>query len=204
MAVLRIIRGLNRHSIGLHWLRGTVPQHKKEDLCCFVSEFFHHAEPVLKEWGRWRYDRSIEFEPLGVTIYFDSTPDRGRNIHAGRCCLDVPGSAIDLLSPEDQRQFIRLLMVKFHFRASRFDIAFDDYKKRIAVAQVYEYYQQGAVVGFRRADRYVGQKTPGKKGKINDGLTSGVRGFPAFSHKPPVVQMRERQAPQYYYTRSAA
>ncbi len=56
---------------------------------------------------RWRYDRSIDFEPLGINVYFNSTPDRGRSIHAGRCCLDVPGGAIDLLSPEDQRWFMR-------------------------------------------------------------------------------------------------
>ncbi len=171
-----VLRGLNQHSIGLHWLRGTVPQEREEDLCIYISEVFQKSEPVAQEWGRWRYDRSINFEPLGVTVYFDSTPDRGRNIHAGRCCLDVPGSAIDILSPDDQRQFIRELILRFHFRASRFDIAFDDYKRRVEVSDVYDCYQEGAVVGFRRADRYIGQKSPGKKGKINDGLTFGVRG----------------------------
>ncbi len=171
-----VSRGLNPHSIGLHWLRGTVAQERKDDLCSFIAEVFSDSEPVSQEWGRWRYDRGVRFEPLGIALYYDSTPDRGRNIHAGRCCLDIPGSAIDLLPPDGQRELVQELMLRFHLRASRFDIAFDDYKRNIEVSALFEHYQEGAVVGFRRVDRYIGQKTPGKKGKINDGITFGVRG----------------------------
>jgi len=134
--------------VSVHWLTGSVPADRSFALVRYVAAMVG-AKPTIREWGRFRYDCSACWETEGICLYFDSTESRSQEVHGGRACLMVPGSALDSLDGEGLGQLLADLLYRFWFRASRIDVAWDDYERRITPGQVWEYCRAGDVSGFQ-------------------------------------------------------
>lgn len=134
--------------VSVHWLQGTFPASKLSALAAWLESVIGSA-PEVQEWGRYRYDCSLSWVQ-GVTVFFDSSESRAAQVHNNKFCLSVTGSFLDSLTSDGLYEFCRVLFHTFWLRASRVDIAFDDYKKIVLPAQVAEYAGAGSVSGFRK------------------------------------------------------
>lgn len=120
-------------SVGVHWLRGTVPDVEQtwlvETLCrCFGQEFqeFEH--------GFWSYDRHVKW-PCGAMLLYHSTAT-GAELVKNRIALEIPGRALETLDAWD----ILMLCVSLYdhqFQASRIDLYFDDVERIITPTVLY-------------------------------------------------------------------
>jgi len=136
-------------SVGVHWLQGTCPAEKVLGLVGYLAEAFGGLEGVEKDWGRYTYDRGIELLPLGVWVFYDSTAERGRRMHGGRCVVAIPGSALDRLDAEALRDLVHELCYRFWFLGTRVDLCFDDYRRHVSVGVLEELAERGDFTGFQ-------------------------------------------------------
>jgi hypothetical protein len=95
---------------------------------------FFGEGPTANRWGRFFYDRHYAW-PVGVKLYYHSDGDKA-GLTGDRVCIDVSGSALDMLGTYQQAVFARGLL-QFDFKASRGDGYFDDYSRRITPTELY-------------------------------------------------------------------
>lgn len=132
--------------VSVHWVQGTVPVERVFALAEFLAG--HFGNPEIVQWGRFRYDCACVFGS-GVMIYFDSSEERATKVHRGRACLCVPGSALDILSGAELHQFLKRLVGDFWLKGTRVDVSWDDYKRRVQVADVAIAAWAGNFSGFK-------------------------------------------------------
>jgi len=130
-----VLRGLDSQievQTGVHCARGTVSNRQFGALKSYVNAFFGDS-PQHMLWGRWFYDRMLQWDD-GPSLLYHSDPDRAERT-AGRVCLDVPGSVFDRLGMWATLLFLRGL-AQFDFQSSRFDGYLDDMDRTITPAQI--------------------------------------------------------------------
>ncbi len=81
--------------VGVHWLRGSVPHRRVQEMIPFLAELFGEQwEPY--EYGLWIYDRSMLW-PNGVRVNCHSSEERADRITKGKATLEIPGQCPDAL-----------------------------------------------------------------------------------------------------------
>lgn len=163
-------------AVSVHWLQGTIPAERVEALLDYLLAMIG-TPPELQEWGRYRYDCSASWAACGVVVYFDSSLARAKDVHAGRACLLFPGTACDGLAAAGLGQFLQDLAVRFWFRCTRIDVAWDDMARRITPAAIAGDVEQGNFTGFRVFEHRRPQRLgPGGAVAEGDTLSFGRRG----------------------------
>ncbi len=163
--------------IGIHWLRGTVHHRERAWLIDRLKLYFGTEYEEL-ERGFWSYDRILRW-PSGVMLLFNST-EEGLATNNGRIAVEIPGFACDLLSTMHLGQLMWFLD-KHQFQCARFDLYYDDYRRRITPRAlyntVYELPDDDAGPAIRNDFQRFRVITPGWKGKGKQGLIENMVTF---------------------------
>ncbi len=181
-------RGLNSQKIqnesgtcgyvGVHWLRCSFRKPMQSQVLHVVDMFFGDHE--VRDWGLWKYDRSFYWDSAGVSLQFRDGEKDGEGATQGMSTLEVPGGALESLSPFGVAAFFKAL-ADLSPRVSRMDSFFDDALRRITphdlAGLVYELDEHGAEVrrdftGFRR----IAVKFAASGGLVEDEVDFGRRG----------------------------
>jgi len=99
---------------------------------------------------------------------------KARDRHGNRVLLQLCGESLSQFFPSDLHKFLFDLSCEFWFKASRIDLAFDDYEKIIRPEEVNEYANQGSYTGFRKHKFIGGSKRCGES--TDEGIYFGSRG----------------------------
>jgi hypothetical protein len=164
--------GERKASLSVDWLQGTIPFELMESFIFYMTEIVGHGSEIYNH-GRMGYQASCEWHPFGITLMWDFD-DKNRAIHANRVLLQIGGSGLGCFPAESLYKFFRDLAIKFRFKASRIDLAFDDFKKIIRPTEVYEFAEQRSYQGFRKHKFIGGSGTGGKM--TDEGIYFGTRG----------------------------
>jgi len=158
--------------VGVDWLQGTIPFSKMYALAAYIYKVVG-VEPVLKEYGQNRYNRTAEFEPYGIKIFFDDTEQKCIDVHAGRVTIVIPGTALGIFSKDD----LHLLFRDLVFKGTRIDLNYDDYTRLVTPSEIAEDARKGNFTGFKRIDHRRPEKMiNGKMVITGDTLYFGRRG----------------------------
>jgi len=177
-----LIGGVNTHEsrekvVSVHWIAGTCPTNKLTyAIACIDRAFFGGFEKF--DYGLYRYDRSIRFEAFdGLAIYYDGNKARSEGVHRGRFTIVIPGKALDSLTPERMRSLMWELTDKLLFTATRIDVYWDDFERRITPSEVARHARAGNFAGYRLYE-LSGRKMAvgGEVESISDMVTFGCRG----------------------------
>jgi hypothetical protein len=136
-------------TVGVHWLQGTIPADRVDRVADIIQGYWEAAASEDRDRGRYRYDRSVVWEPFGIALYFDSCEERSREAHAGRAALAIPGSALDMLTGDQLYGLIRDLIGKVYLKATRLDCCFDDYRRVRNPYQIAEECARGNFTRYR-------------------------------------------------------
>ena len=167
-----VIRGCNSqksNEVGIHWLRISFNYKQLEQIIIFISGFFGECDS--DGHGKLGYDDKY-FWPSGVTLNYDSDPERRQKNHKGRITLDVRGSACDELTVSDL-----LVLIEgsdcLGGVSSRNDIFFDDFGRSVEPSDLHDVIDRNDFSGFRMAHK----KQTSKSGKVvHDEVMFGRRG----------------------------
>ncbi|QBG46549.1 hypothetical protein EGM51_03740 [Verrucomicrobia bacterium S94] len=164
--------GERQSSISVDWLQGTIPFDRLEEFQYYMNELCG-LECETYDHGFMGFQVSCEWHPFGIKLAWD-VDKRNRMIHSNRIVVQLPGHALHCFLPVTLRRFLRDLSVKFWFKCSRIDLAFDDFEKIITPEEVNEYAEQGFYKGFRK-HKYIGGTK--RNGELTDsGVYFGTRG----------------------------
>ena len=166
-------------TVGLHWLRGSIPQDRLPKLINYLGLWFG-SESTRREYGYWCYDRSVQW-PNGVTLNFHSTPERCKAMTRGLVNLDIPGGALDAM---DMNSVCLLLIALqgYDFSPSRIDLYFDDHQRIITPSVLFQtVYEEDSDGGILRRNftpfRHITYGTKkGDSGALFDECAFGARG----------------------------
>ncbi|MDF7809542.1 replication initiation factor domain-containing protein [Pontiellaceae bacterium B12219] len=140
--------GERKAAIGIDWLQGTIPFEKLQLVLEYLTNICG-AGYEEKAYGLYGYQACAEFHPFGILVLWDTDQSR-RKQHGDRICLQICGSGISCFPPDSLLRFMRDLSLKFWFKGSRIDLAFDDYEKIIMPLEVWKIAEQGSYSGFRK------------------------------------------------------
>ena len=164
--------GERKSSICIDWLQGTFPYSKMTALFDYLNEMCG-GEAEIYDHGLVGYQESCEWHPFGIKVCWDRDK-KNRINHAGRAFFQIGGSGLSSFPPESIYKFLRDLSIRFFFKASRIDLAFDDYERIIEPEEVNEFSNDGSYKGFRK-HKYIGGST--RSGEATDaGIYFGTRG----------------------------
>lgn len=165
-------------TVGLHWLRGSVPMADTEKLKTYLDTWFGD-ESQDQLYGLWFYDRSTRW-PNGVQLNYHSHSDRA-SITRGRVAIEIPGSALEVMDTAYVVSFMRRLE-DFGFQCSRLDVFYDDVTRLVSpwrlARMVHDEDSDGNVLradftGFRRITK---RTISNAKGRTFDEVAFGSRG----------------------------
>lgn len=164
----------NNNTVGVHWFRSSFDYKDLDKIKTFISGFY--GESDLDDYGNWSYDRRL-FWKSGVSLNFDSDPERCERAHKGRMTLDVPGDACDELTAPDL-----LLLLEgcayFGCKCTRIDVFWDDYSRIVVPQDIQIVIDKNDFSMFRIASKNSTRNRTIKKnnGLIYDAVTFGRRG----------------------------
>jgi hypothetical protein len=119
-------------NLGIHWLRGSVPISRIEDLVRWLNAQF--GQHTRHEHGLWFYDRSLTWAN-GMRLNYHSTPERAE-LTDGWISLEMPGGALEQIDTLGVAWLMQRL-VEFEFRCTRIDLAADDLERVITPRELY-------------------------------------------------------------------
>jgi len=155
---------------GVHWLRISFDFKQLESIKSMVTNFFGVFEICYN--GILSYSARYVWQP-GVSLCFDEDPELREKAHRGRITLDVPGTACDELIPSD-------LLLLFDYcraftgKATRIDVFFDDYNRRVSLKELRSVIVKNDFSGFRIASM---NQTLDCTKKDNGGMTYDAVSF---------------------------
>lgn len=170
--IAKMDAGERTASIGIDWLQGTVPFDRLQVLMLYIEKMSGNPPEILNH-GFLGYQCAAEYHPYGIKVMWDCD-EQARKRHGNRVLLQFCGESLSQFFPSDLHQFLFDLSVEFWFRASRIDLAFDDYEKIIRPEEVNEYANQGSYSGFRKHKFIGGSKRSGVA--TDEGIYFGSRG----------------------------
>jgi DNA relaxase NicK len=94
-----------------------------------------------KQWAN-----SVQGVKGAIALY--NLPDQESD-KLGHCFLSFPARALNRVDPWDVWNMVRALVVRYNFKATRFDACIDDYAKRISYSDLDEAAKKGNYTGFR-------------------------------------------------------
>lgn len=161
-----VIPGCNSqkaNSVTIHWQRYSFDYKDIGDVAAFVSAFY--GDYGMDEFCALNYTTRFIWSN-GVSLNFDSDPERRKRLHRDRITLDVPGSACDELTCPD------LLLLfdgcqELGGKCTRLDIAFDDYGRMVTFDELRSIAARHDYSGFIVASA---NWTHNRTRKENDGL----------------------------------
>lgn len=181
-----VIPEINSHfQLNIDYLRGTIPADRAVDLYWILVDTF--GEPVCSELKpqseRGFYDRLMSW-PGSSEFWYDSPDSMYRNSHKGRYCLTVHSK---VLAGNIARLFRELHQL--NYRASRIDVAMDDFSQTMTLEQIHEAVDSGNITGYRRFEIL-----SDKQGSITiafgrRGRTGSGRYIRAYEHYPEVCRL---------------
>lgn len=146
----------------------------RDHLVAWLDQFFPGQVGEDLDYGQNTYDRSRVWEPLGVRLMWDSTPERAGRLHDGRCFLAIPGQALDSLGAADLLVLVKVLVNQFWFKSTRTDVAYDDGSRLIEPHAVYDAALAGNFTGYKRFQHHCPMRLNGER--EGDMVTFGTRG----------------------------
>jgi hypothetical protein len=162
-----------KDEVGVDWLTGSFPADQLVPLGDYLYSMLGAAE--VQTWGRFRYGASVRWHSYGVEIHFDIDPDRREKVHNGRATVVLPGSVWGAVGSNCQT-VLQALIYGFGVRASRLDVAYDDFSRVREPVEILESANQGDYTGFRVHE-------PGQKYKVGGGLKRDMISFGARGSK---------------------
>lgn len=166
---------LDNNTVGVHWFRSSFNYKDLDKVKAFVSNFFGVCD--LDDFGLWSYDKRLIWKS-GVSLNFDSDPERGQRTHNGRMTLDIPGVACDGLTAPD----LLLLLQEcayYDSKCTRIDVFWDDYSRIVSLKDIEVAVDKDDFSMFRLASKNSTRNRSIKKnnGLIYDAVTFGRRGI---------------------------
>lgn len=156
-----------RSTVKLDWIAGTVPATYLDRLRSFVSDLLGPAEDM--DHGQHTYQSGCVWATGAKLFWTDGRAE---------CCLSLNGRSVDQIPLGQLRGVCCQLVESFTFKASRVDLAFDDYARRVSVQQVRQAAEAHDFTGFQvwqshqahRARDLVGDSVRfGRRGKDGSG-----------------------------------
>lgn len=164
--------GERQSSIGIDWLQGTIPFERFDLVRSYLDAVCgEHREDY--NHGMQGFQAACEWHPFGIKLMWD-TDRKNRENHANRILFQVTGQGLACFPPVSLWRFLRDLSIKFWFKCSRIDLAFDDYEKIIRPDEVNEFAKEGSYKGFRKHKYIGGNRRNGEQ--TDDGIYFGTRG----------------------------
>ncbi|MDF7809651.1 replication initiation factor domain-containing protein, partial [Pontiellaceae bacterium B12219] len=168
----RMDAGERKASIGIDWLQGTVPFEKMPLLTSYLNALCD-TQAEFYNFGMMSFQACCQWHPFGIKMAWD-LDEKNRKRHKDRILLVLEGSTFRDFTPINLFRFVKDMALKFSFKCSRIDLAFDDFEKIIEPREVLSYADQGFYKGFRFHDPHGRRMRNGElKG---DGVTFGARG----------------------------
>ena len=162
--------------VGVHWLQGTIATQHKERIQEYFSKIFG-MKPQERTWGQYRYDRSMIWEPFGVSMFFDSSEDRCLTVHNNRVTVCIPGKALDQLKADVLASLIHDLCYMGWFIATRVDVFWDDFRRMISPCDIATEAEKGNFTGYRKFQHIAPKRwSNGQCVRDGDTVTFGSRG----------------------------
>ncbi len=167
--VKRGVYSQQRNEVGLHWLRISILRKRLTNLLTFLECYFGKASQDGR--GLWSYDTRY-FWSNGASLNYDTDLERAGQWHGGKCTVEIPGQALDLIGKTDLHLFL-LSLRQFSPTCTRIDIFFDDYKRLIEPGSLHSIVKKVDFSGFKMSQ--IKQGFNGKK-LIQDEVDFGKRG----------------------------
>jgi DNA relaxase NicK len=166
-----LIGGINLHNnkmdleehegvLGVDWIQGTIPLEKTGLFYDYMSKCCGTLPEILP-YGQFRYDRQAVWHPYGIKLFFDSTSGRCRDVHQGRCAIQMPATALNCFDADSLFQLVKDLVRLFWFQSTRLDLCYDDYDRIICPHEVAAEARKGNFTGYRRFEHLAPQKLNG-------------------------------------------
>jgi len=112
--------------LSLDWLSGSIPYIKTDSVLTHLESLIGSA-PTVHSYGQYRYDKQSTFEGAGITVFYDSTPERANDVHGGRSLVVCTGTGLQMLGQSTCYALCKYLVFDAWCKATRIDCAFDDY-----------------------------------------------------------------------------
>jgi len=160
-------------TLSVDWLQGTFP-HDRVDSLVDLLKVLLGEDGERMEHGQYRYNRSVSWVGCGVRVLFDNDDARARDIHGGRAAVVLPGGALGGLDAVALQSMLKTLVSDYWFKATRVDLAWDDYTRRITPSDVCVEADKGNYSRFR-SHRHILERSRG--GEVTgDTVYFGARG----------------------------
>jgi hypothetical protein len=158
------------YSAKVDWIQGTFRFHDEIELDRFVRLIAKHFKDKLvfnegkgRPLGRqWNHQAN---GVAGMLLLYNKPEEEPSQV--GRALVSFPAQCLSAIPAWQVQALIKALVVRFGFKCTRFDVAIDDYKKRITFDQVHKALKENNFAGFRRYN-YIRN---GELGKGNIGFT---------------------------------
>ena|SRR4028118_300417 len=138
----------NELKLSIDWVAGTFHDSRIEEIKALICQTF-------TDWfqfppgGRLGFYQRHWSSTRGVKIAFDPDQSPASINERHDAYLSIPGEIIRLVPIDTLHWFFRRLHDDFKFQCSRLDMYIDDYKKRVSAEDIFGYYKNGQLFGFR-------------------------------------------------------
>lgn len=154
--------------VGPDWISGTFPLANLSRIKSVVSSALGNDSFAQMSHGITAYREAFR-SALGAIIGLDPTMPAP---HQKNAYLQLTGSVVRQIPPK-RLQRLCASLDSLSFSPSRFDIACDDYHKRIHPRQLYDEYLANNIVGFRKTGQF---RESTKRGQLASTFSVGNRG----------------------------
>jgi hypothetical protein len=138
----------NELKLSIDWLAGTFHDSRLDEVKSLIKLVFSDLFPFPSRGRLGFYQRHHE-SIKGVKIGFEPDQSPAAINERHDAYLSIPGEVIRSVSIDKLHWFFRRLHDDFQFKCSRLDVYIDDYKKRVSAEDIFGYYKNGQLFGFR-------------------------------------------------------
>ena len=151
--VCEVPAGPVRSVLRIDWLTLVAPVEEIGGLLRIMEEFF--GPPHEESYGAFRgYRRHYAFVP-GCTLNFSPVEDGGPDEFVRpECCVNLVGSVIGRLDSATAADLLLRVRGIPGLKATRLDIAYDDFDREISVADLWRCYAEPRLFGPARSRRH--------------------------------------------------
>lgn len=133
-----VTRGANRETLNIGWLRGSLPCANMDSAMELLRAFY--GDPEYQDKGAFFRNHRFKWEG-SVILAFDRAGEDGAD---DLIVIDIPATPIESLSVSERGLLLTGLKA-LGFSASRVDVSWDDFAKRILPEQVYDIAMKGHI-----------------------------------------------------------
>lgn len=175
---------VNKSSIGLDWLQGSISYDSLIDILEELSIRFGEYPRISKRGLLGNYNRSCSFVALdkgyAVNVMFDNSWETAEKLHNGKMLVQITGQGMARFDYDSLKGFGEILIERFGFSCTRIDTCFNDFERIAELKEIADWVGKKCISGFRKGLEIKGLDLSGNavpnEGKVKNSFGAVIIG----------------------------